>query len=211
MKKVSRILILLLVLLCFTGLAQASDNAPTPGRVMLTFDDGPSGKITRALLQLLQEEDVPATFFLCGYRIAQYPELVAEIAAQGHAIGAHSYSHSYLHKLSPEQIRQEITASIDAITEITGERVILFRPPGGLYSKDVTDELERAGLTLALWSIDPEDWRGKDAEQIAASVLRQAHGDCVILLHDLNMQTVQATRTIIRSLKAQGYLFTTMP
>ena len=198
------------LLLCLLIALPVCRAAEAP-RAMLTFDDGPSGRITQALLELLKEEQVPATFFLCGYRVVQFPELVAQMAAEGHEIGIHGWSHTMLDRLPPAQLRQELEQSIDIVTEITGLPVRLFRPPCGFLSSELVDAAARAGVKIVLWSVDPEDWRGKRAAQIAASVLTHASGDCVILLHDMKLETVEATRLVIHALRRQGYVFTAVP
>ena len=198
---------LLLLIALFSCPALASDAPPEPPHAMLTFDDGPSGAVTEQLLALLKDEQVPAAFFLCGYQVRRHPELVRQIAEAGHCVGSHTDSHAYLIHCSPEEIRRELTRSVADLTEITGTQVRYFRPPGGLCNDAVRQALQEAGLQSVLWDVDPEDWRGGNAEQIAASVLRQAHGDCIILLHDLHPQTVQAAKIIIRTLRARGYVF----
>ena len=201
-------LILLLIFFCATVLASSGDTPRK--RVALTYDDGPNGKVTQALLSLLEDEQVPATFFLCAYRVRQYPELTKKIAEQGHTIGVHGSNHVQMDVLSEEQMRFELSDSINAVTEITGLRVRHFRPPYGFTNAQLEGIAAELGLNTVLWNVDPEDWKYKDAQKIAASVLAQTDGESVILLHDLDMQTVYATGAIIRALRQQGYEFVTL-
>lgn len=202
--------ITLLFLVNAPAVAIASDEGPQPKRAVLTYDDGPNATVTEALLEVLSDEQVPATFFLCAYRIRENPETVRKIQAAGHTIGVHGSTHQMMHKLTAEEIRTELTECIDAVSEITGLRVRYFRPPYGLTSSVLEKQAAELGLKITLWNNDPEDWRTRNSEKIAASVIAQASGDCIILLHDLNLQTVYATRTIIRSLQQQGYEFVTL-
>ena len=179
-------------------------------RVALTYDDGPNGKVTQALLSLLNGEQVPATFFLCAYRVRQYPELTKKIAEQGHTIGVHGSNHVQMDVLSEAEMRFELSDSINAVTEITGLRVRHFRPPYGFTNAQLEGIAAELGLNTVLWNVDPEDWKYKDAQKIAASVLAQTDGESIILLHDLDMQTVYATGAIIRALRQQGYEFVTL-
>ena len=87
--------------------------------VALTFDDGP-GPLTGELLEILREKDVPATFFLCGYRLEQFPEAAALLANTDHELGVHGYSHTAMSKLSDEVLRDELTKTRALILETTG-------------------------------------------------------------------------------------------
>ncbi len=203
--------LLLCAALSFCPIPAGASNEPETGKsAVLTFDDGPNGAVTEALLELLAEEQVHATFFLCAYQIRKQPELVLRIAAAGHTIGIHGASHQKLAGLPAEMIYRELTDCIDAVTEITGQQVRYFRPPYGLYDNNVAEQARQAGVQIVLWNVDPKDWRDKNAEKIVAGVLSQADDESIILLHDLDMQTVYATRTIIRSLRQRGYEFTTL-
>ena len=105
--------------------------------VALTFDDGPSGALTRELLAGLKERGVKASFFLCGYRVEQYPKLAAQILQEGHEIGTHSDTHRFFGKLTAEEINRDLAASVEKIRRATGKNPTLLRPPGGIYKKSV--------------------------------------------------------------------------
>ena len=120
----------LLLCCCLLGLVLPVEAAESsPKYVALTFDDGPSGRFTRALLDGLAERNVKATFFLCGYRIRQYPELAQRIAEEGHEIGCHGVSHDSMETMSRRDIAEEISATLALLPE--GTRVRFLRPPGG--------------------------------------------------------------------------------
>ena len=119
------------VLCCFLTLP--SFAADTPKYLALTFDDGPSGRFTSRLLDGLAAREVHATFFLCGYRIEQYPELTARIAREGHEIGTHGYAHKYFNSLSAEGVCRDLSKTQRCIEEAGGGQPTLLRPPGGLY------------------------------------------------------------------------------
>ena len=199
-----------LILILLTSSTFASADTSARKRVALTYDDGPSGHVTEALLSLLEEENVPATFFLCAYRVREYPELTRKISNQGHCIGVHGSTHTQMDILSEEEMLFELQDSINAVSEITGNRVRHFRPPYGFTSAQLESVAADLGLRTVLWNVDPEDWKYKDAKKITAGVIQQTGGESIILLHDLDMQTVYATRTLIRALKQQGYEFVTL-
>ena len=178
--------------------------------VALTFDDGP-GPLTAELLEILREEDVPATFFLCGYRLEQFPEAAALLAETNHELGVHGYSHTAMSKLSGEALWEELDKTRALILETTGREPALLRPPGGLCSPAVRTAAEEQGWPVVLWSVDPEDWRpGVSGRTVERRVTEQAADGAVILLHDLNRRTLDALPGMIRTLKERGFEFVTV-
>ena len=121
---------ILSILLCLSMLVFPSARAEEAKYVALTFDDGPSGRFTRRLLQGLDERDVQATFLLCGYRLKLYPELARQIFHAGHEIGLHGYSHATMQKMCERDVTQELERTMALIP--TGCEVSFLRPPGGL-------------------------------------------------------------------------------
>lgn len=194
---------LLLVLLTLTVLSRPVLAAPC---VALTFDDGPSGGNTLALMALLEEKDVRATFFLCGYRIELFPDLPGALRRSGHELGVHGYSHSCFDTLSPEALRDEISRT----ASLMGAAPSLLRPPCGVWDSRVRNAAGEAGMSVVLWSVDPEDWRCQDPEEIARRVCGRVRDGSVVLLHDLYPGTVDATGRIIDRLRAEGYEFCTV-
>ena len=105
--------------------------------IAITFDDGPSGDLTQELLDGLAERKVKATFFVCGYRVEQFPECLQRIADEGHEIGLHTCCHNYMQKMTKEEILEDMTDCLLAVKDCCGTESILFRPPGGLYSESL--------------------------------------------------------------------------
>ena len=178
--------------------------------IALTFDDGPAGKITNRLLDGLEARQVPATFFLCCYRVTQYPELVKRMAAQGHEMGIHGCSHKYFTQMSEKELENELLSTQAAIRDLTGITPILMRPPGGLYNKTVENTAKNQDLSVVLWSIDPEDWDRQKRSSTANHVLSRAKDGDIVLLHDLSRENVDAALQIIDGLKAKGFHFCTV-
>ncbi|MEA4965920.1 MAG: polysaccharide deacetylase family protein [Oscillospiraceae bacterium] len=179
--------------------------------VALTFDDGPSGKLTAKLLEILEQEDVPATFFLCGYRLEQYGEAAAALGPSEHELGIHGYSHGYMSKMTPAELREELEKTCLLIMEKTGRAPTLLRPPGGLSCSGVQEEAALEGYPIILWSVDPGDWRsGNTGRRIQARVLREAEDGDIILLHDMNKRTLDSLPGMIRGLKSRGFTFLTV-
>lgn len=178
--------------------------------VALTFDDGPTENVTEELLKELRERYISATFFLCGYRISQLPELVRQMAADGHELGIHGLTHTYLHNQSREKIREELAGTGDLIESLTGQRPRLFRPPGGLTSQALLDEAVMEQLPIILWAVDPEDWNCHDAACVASRILRHVQDGDIILMHDLSKSSAKAAFMVIDQLHQQGYEFCTV-
>ena len=157
MKRLLSAVLTLALLLVFCT-PQTRAGGQTKGCIALTFDDGPSGELTERLLDGLRARGIHATFFVCGYRVAQYPRTLCRIAQEGHEIGLHSCCHDYMHKMSREAVYDDLVSCMEAVTECCGVAPRLFRPPGGLYSPALTAAAQDAGVSVILWSVDPEDW-----------------------------------------------------
>ena len=194
---------LLLALLALTTLTLPCRAAPC---VALTFDDGPSGDNTRALMELLAEKDVRATFFLCGYRIEQYPELPGALRRAGHELGVHGFSHNCFDTMTSAELRGEISRT----SALMGGAPALLRPPCGVWDEQVRGAAGAAGMSVVLWSVDPEDWRCRDPDEIVRRVCAGAEDGGILLLHDLYPGTVEAAGRIIDRLRAEGYEFCTV-
>lgn len=185
----------------------------------LTFDDGPSPDTAR-ILDILREKKVTATFFLCGASVERYPELARRIAAEGHALGNHTYSHPYLHLKSRAEIASEIDRAQDAIERVTGIRPAYFRPPHGVRWFSLWPLLRERGMTLVLWNSCPQEG-DSPARDIAARALARLRPGAIILLHDgkdnlpegrnLRPATVEALPQIIDGARRAGYRFAPLP
>lgn len=201
MKKIA-VMILCICLLCIPVSAQTGEKL-----VALTFDDGPSGRFTRRLLEGLEERDAKATFLLCGYRMELYPELTEQIFEQGHEIGIHGYSHQSMQDMCYRDITLEIKRSMALIPE--GCQVSFLRSPGGLCGKCVQTAAADLGLSILSWSVDPKDWATHDADAIEKEVISHVRDGDVILLHDMSDSSVDAALAIIDELQEEGFRFVT--
>ena len=195
----------LFLCLCMLSIpAQAENNQKM---VALTFDDGPSGRFTRKLLERLEERDAKATFLLCGYRMEVYPELTERIFREGHEIGLHGYTHNAMQTMCRTEVNMEIEKGMALLPD--GCEVAFMRSPGGLYSKCVVSAAADQGLSLLHWSVDPQDWATHDAQAIEKEVLDHVRDGDVILLHDMSDSSVEAALMIVDALQEQGYQFVT--
>jgi peptidoglycan/xylan/chitin deacetylase (PgdA/CDA1 family) len=191
-------------------------RVPAPGAkiVALTFDDGPWPGQTDAILDILDEKDVPATFFMLGLRVKARPDLARRVVDSGHAVGNHTYHHVHLTSADAKVVASEISGTNRLIAQTTGVTPTWFRAPGGFISPLVFAELKREGLRSALWTVDPQDWReGLRSYEIADGVVAATRPGSVILLHDGGgdqRETITALPWIIDLLRAKGYEFVTL-
>ncbi|GHG13921.1 polysaccharide deacetylase family protein [Streptomyces zaomyceticus] len=176
-------------------------------KVALTFDDGPDPVHTRQVLEILERYGARATFFCVGQHVAALPDEVRRIAAAGHELGNHSWSHPFLFDLTPDQLREQIDRTAELMTRVTGESPTWFRPPYGALNPEVLAALEGHPTTLTMWDVDARDWSRPGPERIAATVLEAAGPGSVVLMHEGagdRGQTVQALPSIVEGLLERG-------
>jgi peptidoglycan/xylan/chitin deacetylase (PgdA/CDA1 family) len=184
--------------------------------ISLTFDDGPSQPFTEQILDILHEHHVPATFFVCGKNAEQRPDVLRRIAAEGHEVGNHTYSHPYLFFKTRRRMAEEIDRTQALIQRVTGTRPVIFRPPYGARWFGLVPTLLERGMHMVLWSTTGYDWK-KDAEGITEATLRELKPGAIILLHDGRevrpsdeidrSPTVSALPAIIAGARERGYIF----
>lgn len=182
-------------------------SSEEPKKIALTFDDGPHPVYTREMLEVLREEQVPATFFLLGQNIELYGDVVKEIARDGHLIGNHTYHHVQITTLPAEQACEEIQKTNGLIEELTGKNTEYVRPPFGTWNEGLESELN---LIPVLWTIDTLDWTTQNVDRIVEQVVKNARENDIILMHDSYESTVQAVERIITLLEAKGFEFVTV-
>ena len=188
--------------------AEAMASADANRKVVaITFDDGPNKDYTRMLLAGLKERGVKATFFLLGKEVEKYPEIVAEIHADGHLIGTHSYEHVNLKNLCDEAAIEQVDKTNEVIHAVTGEYPEYIRPPFGSWKCNLDYETK---MIEVLWDIDPLDWKTNNSDVIAKRVTDQVTENDIILLHDASESSVLAAFKIIDQLEKEGYTFVTV-
>ena len=187
--------------------------------VALTFDDGPNPPYTDEIVEYLHAEHVPATFFVVGRAVVQYPDTVRKEVEDGNALGNHSWDHAHLVLERSAHVARELAMTDAAIQRATGVRTRLFRPPFGARDYEVINVARRMGYTIVMWSVPlPRDWEDPPPSVIRDRVVRNIKDGDIIVLHDGNrgksgnrQPTVEATKLIVQSLRAQGFRFVTVP
>ena len=209
---------------------EVSQNGAQPGKVAITFDDGPDPSYTPKILDILKQEHAPATFFLIGLEMEKYPGLAERIYREGHAIGNHTFTHPDISDLSKRYMDWELNATERLFAAKLGVKPLYFRPPYSIDQEpDVGEQVrpleivqQRNYITVGS-KIDPNDWqRGRTADQIVSAVVEQAQQEAtqgcesrlpvgcgnIILLHDGGgdrSATVKALPRIIEGLRARGF------
>jgi len=177
--------------------------------IALTLDDGPSPQTGR-ILDVLAALKAPATFFVVGRQVGHYRKELRRMAAEGHTIGNHSWSHPWFWKLSPAAMRTELDKTNRVIRKLTGVTPKYVRPPYGNVNKTVRQAAASRGLAIVDWTIDPEDWKVRNTTSVINRVVAAARPGRIILSHDLYPTTRKAIGPIIEKLRAKGYVFVSL-
>jgi peptidoglycan/xylan/chitin deacetylase (PgdA/CDA1 family) len=159
------------------------------GHVALTFDDGPDPAGTPAILDLLAERNVRATFFVLGSMAAAAPGLTREVAAAGHEIAVHGWVHHYLTGQGPRAVYRDLARARDTVAGITGQDPAWFRPPYGVLTSGALAAARRLELQPLLWTCWGREWdRGATQASVFRTLLRNLDGGATVLLHDSGQQ-----------------------
>jgi len=174
-------------------------------KVAFSFDASWGVTYTPTLLEILRENNIKTTFFLTGFWVEKYPDMVKEIFDEGHEIGNHTYSHPHLNSLSEDEIINELNKVGNMIYEITEIQPTLFRPPFGEYSNKVIAAIDKCGYQTIQWSIDSLDWKELGKEPMVKRVTEALHPGAIVLFHNNGKYTAEALPEIIAYTKEQGF------
>ena len=193
-----------------------------PGKIVLTFDDGPDPEFTPRILDILKKEHVPAAFFIVGSMAEKNIQILRREFDEGYEIGNHTYLHPDISTVSVDRVKLELNATRKLIESVTGRSTILFRPPFNADAEPrtlaevipVAESRKQSYINIGE-SIDPWDWQpGVTADSIIARTIRQKDAGSMLLLHDAGgetrEETVKALPGIIHYFKSHGYQFTTI-
>lgn len=186
--------------------------------VALTFDDGPTPGYTAKILDILEKENVKATFFVTGKNAEAHPELIRRIVAEGHTLGNHSYSHTRFDRLTPDQTFNEILGTQQIIEQITGHSPKFVRNPQGVETPAAQEATRRLGLTGTVgwhWGSDDvgnDDWTCRGAQATLKFAQDATRPGAILLAHDANEVTncpeqLRWLDDYIKWAKTQGYTF----
>lgn len=174
--------------------------------VALTFDDGPDPENTPVVLDILKKYSAAGTFFCIGKKVRENPDVVKRIAAEGHLIGNHSYSHNGAFPcFTRRRMIGELQETQELIENITGKPCLLYRPPFGVTNPVIAAVVKHLGYPVIGWSIRSFDTRGEKTERVFRRIKRQLKPGAVILLHDRLPQSGALLEMLLAHLSADGY------
>lgn len=176
-------------------------------QVALTFDAAWGDEDAEKIREILNHYQVKVTFFMVGDWMRKYPDLVKELASDGHDIANHSDKHPHVNKMDKEDIKKDIQAAHQTIKELTGQECVLYRPPYGEYNNTVLQAAKECGYYTIQWDVDSIDWKGEEAPILIKRVTshKKLKDGSIILLHNGAKHTAEALPQIIEGLKAKGY------
>ena len=188
--------------------------------IALTYDDGPGAEATNRILDILEENESTATFFVVGYNISNNIPTIKRAVEMGCEIGNHSQGHKNLTKCTASEIKKQVNNPNETLKELAGVDVKLFRAPGGNF----TGVEKKIGMPIIQWNVDTQDWKYKDAankerteeereaqlKSIAENVVNNARKGDIILMHDIYNFTADLSEQIIPALVEKGFKLVTV-
>jgi peptidoglycan/xylan/chitin deacetylase (PgdA/CDA1 family) len=179
--------------------------------IAMTFDDGPHATLTPRLLDLLAKRNIKVTFFVVGQCVQECPDIVKRAAAEGHEIANHSWSHPAFSKMSDAAVRSQIERTQQAVEQAAGVTPTLLRPPYGAITERQKQWINKTlGLHVILWSVDPLDWKYRNAARVSNAIVKETRSGSIVLAHDIHASTVDAMESTLDQLQAKGFKFVTV-
>ena len=202
----------------------ASENAPRDEivyhsrhndrmEIALSFDDGPHPRLTPAILKILEEYGIKATFFMVGENVGYYPAAAKAVVEAGHEIANHTFSHRKFGRMTEEEMRREILSCQDALSSVGENAPRFIRPPEGEMTATMRQVAGNLDFRIILWDVDTRDWAHTPPDEISRHILDTVQAGDIILMHDFighNSPTPEALRLVIPELLARGYRFVTV-
>ena len=182
---------------------------PSKPMVALTFDDGPLA-FTPLVLDILEQHNVVATFYVIGRQIEKNIETMQRAHEMGNEIANHTWSHPSLERTSAETIRTQLMDTNAAIEAITGVPQTHMRPPYARINATVQEVTRELGLSIMFWSIDPSDYLPRTPERIYNDIMEKVQDRDIILLHDVHERSIEATKQLVPSLIRRGFQLVTV-
>lgn len=193
-------------------LGKKVSSVPVKGKyVALTFDDGPHPSLTRKALTILDRHGAKGTFFMLGENVNRYKSLVASVAASGHELGVHTWSHIKMNAVSRARVDNEVNRTRNLIGRISGTYPRVMRPPYGATNQALVNHMYNSyGMASVLWDVDTRDWCKPGVGKVINTAVNEARPGSIILVHDIHASTINALEGIVTGLQARGYKLVTV-
>ncbi len=173
--------------------------------IAISFDAAYGDQYTPRILDILDEYNVKTTFFLVGFWVDKYGDVLEEIHRRGHEIGNHSTTHPQMSKLTVDEIKKELQTTSEKIKAVTGKAPILFRPPFGDYNNKVIETAQELGYYSIQWDVDSLDWKEFGVEPVVDRVLKKVNKGSIILFHNNAKYVADFLPIILDRLIKEGY------
>lgn len=191
----------------YKGISMGNENS---NKVYLTFDCGYEAGYTEKILDVLEENDVKATFFITAHYLNSASDIVKRMIEDGHIVGNHTVNHKCLPNISDDEIKKEVMDLHNSVYERFGYEMSFFRPPKGEFSERVIDTVSKLGYTTVMWSSAYDDWdeekQGRE-EYGKKKIIDNIHNGCVLLLHATSKDNSVILGDVIKEIKNMGYEF----
>ncbi|PAB59469.1 polysaccharide deacetylase family protein [Anaeromicrobium sediminis] len=174
-------------------------------KVAISFDAAWGAQYTDGILEILEKYNVKSTFFLVGFWVDKYPDMVKKISDQGHEVQNHSTTHPHMSKLSREQISKELNTTGKKIEDLTGAKPSLFRPPFGDYNNLLIETAKEEGYYTIQWDVDSLDWKELGAKPVVDRVTRNVKKGSIVLFHNNAKYVLEYLPLVIEKLQKDGY------
>lgn len=179
--------------------------------IAITFDDGPSAKHTKKIIDCLDAHEIHASFFLIGRNIEGNEEIVKRLKDKGHSVGNHSFYHDVKHTFkNAKKISHDVEMANTAIESVTGIPVRFYRPPFGVTNPHISKIINSFGLVSIGWTVRSFDTYFTNAEKIAKRMMKQIRSGSILLFHDNQDVTLEVLDIIIPKLKSKNFTFKTI-
>ena len=172
-------------------------------KVAISFDAAWGADKTREIMSVCKSYGVNATFFLVGFWVEEYPDMVLEIYNNGFEIGLHSNTHPDMTKLSIGAMREELEINQKLIADITGVKPTLFRPPFGYYNNDLINLCDSMGIQCIQWSVDSLDWKGLSAGELSGRVISRSKNGSIVLFHNNSDNIIDGLKMVLEHYKTK--------
>lgn len=174
-------------------------------KIAISFDAAWGDQYSEGILDILDKYNVKTTFFLVGFWVDKYPDMVKEIHKRGHEIGNHSATHPHMSKLSREQIIEELKSTDEKIKSLTGQEPFLFRPPFGDYDNTLIKTAKECGHYTIQWDVDSLDWKELGVDHVVDRVTRNISNGSIVLFHNNAKYVLEYLPLVIERLQEDGY------
>ena len=173
--------------------------------VSISFDAAWGNEDTQQLIDILDQYQVKATFFVVGDWVDKYPESVKALHDAGHEVMNHSNTHAHYNSLTAEEIIADVEACNDKIEAVTGVRPTLIRCPYGEYDDHVIAAIRSIGMEPVQWDVDSLDWKDISASEITQRVTERVKSGSICLFHNAALHTPEALPAILDYMAENGY------